>query len=272
MVSDDPGVHEKILREVLLRTAEINLDGSPPMLGQLIHRRLREVSGAEDPYKEAKDHLNRMALSLMPGMKKGVEAAPDPLLMASRLAIAGNMIDMGFSGEISEAEVREAIARVMKEPFAGEIDGFRKSLQAARNILYLADNAGEIVFDRLLIEEIGPERITLAVRGGPVINDVTRVDARAAGLDKIVRIIDNGSDAPGTLLNDCSEEFMKMFNGVDLIIAKGQGNYESLCGESGNIYFLFKVKCQVIADHTGFPVGTHMLWRSGKTRASATVS
>jgi len=132
--------------------------------------------------------------------------------------------------------------------------------------MYLADNAGEIAFDRLLIEKISPERVTLVVRGAPVINDATLADAQAVGLDKIVEIIDNGSDAPGTILSDCSREFQRLYTDADLIIAKGQGNFETLNNEPGNLFFLFKVKCPLVADLVNQPIGTQMLVqsRSGK--------
>lgn len=135
-------------------------------------------------------------------------------------------------------------------------------LNEAQRILYLADNAGEIAFDRLLIEQIGPARVTVAVRGGPVINDATITDARAVGLHEIVEIIENGSDAPGTLLDDCSQEFKWRFAEADLILAKGQGNFEALSDEPHNIFFLLKAKCAVIAAHAGVPLGTHVLVRS----------
>ncbi len=140
----------------------------------------------------------------------------------------------------------------------------KQSLQnqaAARagRILYLADNAGEIVFDRLLVEALAPQRVTLAVRGTPVLNDATAADARAVGLTEICEVIDNGSDAPGTVLEDCSREFRQRFSTADLIIAKGQGNFETLSEAPGNIFFLFKVKCPVIATRTGLPEEAQVL-------------
>ena len=149
-------------------------------------------------------------------------------MTAARIAIAGNMIDLGVNGNVTETDVQQAVRQALSAPFYGDQELFHHSIANARSILYLADNAGEIAFDRLLIEQISPERVTLVVRGGPVINDATRVDAQAVGLDEIVEVIDNGSDAPGTLLEDCSPEFRRRFVDADLIIAKGQGNFESL--------------------------------------------
>jgi uncharacterized protein with ATP-grasp and redox domains len=186
--------------------------------------------------------------------------------MAARLAIAGNLMDMGVIGNLTEAEVRQTMEQALHAPFFGELDKFRQAVGDAKSILYLADNAGEIVFDRLLIEQLPTERVTLAVRGAPIINDVTLIDAQAVGLDQIVEVIDNGSDAPGTILSDCSPEFLRRFAAADLIISKGQGNFETLSGEAGNIFFLFKVKCPKVANLVGQPVGMQMLVQSASVR------
>jgi uncharacterized protein with ATP-grasp and redox domains len=262
MVSTDTTVHERILRELLRWASEIDMDQPAPAMGQRIHRRLREITGVEDPYRAAKDHLNRMALSLLPELEADIDAASDRLAMAARLAIAGNVIDMGVNGNVTESDVRRSVSQALAEPFTAEQNGFRQAVAEARSILYLADNAGEIVFDRLLIEQLLPARVTLAVRGAPVINDATMTDARAVGLHEIIEVIDNGSDSPGTIVEDCNQEFNRRFTEADLILAKGQGNFETLSDESRNIFFLFKAKCPVIAAHAGVAVGTHVLARS----------
>ena len=127
------------------------------------------------------------------------------------------------------------------------LERLRRRVQETKSILYLADNAGEIVFDRLLIEQLPRDRVTVAVKGGPVINDATREDAEAAGLIDLVEVIDNGSDAPGTILEQCSPSFQRRFAEADLVIAKGQGNYETLNDVPREVFFLLKVKCPVIA-------------------------
>jgi uncharacterized protein with ATP-grasp and redox domains len=262
-VSANPAVHEQIIRDVLRWTGEMDLNQSAPVMAQRIHRRLRKITGVDDPYREKKDQMNRLTTELMPALIADVEAADDPLLMAARLAIAGNVIDLGINGNLTDANVRRAMHRALTEPFFGEMDRFRQAVNQARSILYLADNAGEITFDRLLIEQISPQRVTLAVRGAPVINDATRVDAQAVGLDQIVEVIDNGSDAPGTILSDCHPDFRRRFAEADLIIAKGQGNFETLSDAPGNLFFLFKVKCPVIAEHVGQPVGMQVMVQAG---------
>jgi uncharacterized protein with ATP-grasp and redox domains len=258
-VTDDTAVHEQLMRDVLRLATEMDLTQCPPVIGQRIHCQLRRLTGVDDPYRAVKNRFNRMALDMLPELSARIREAKDPLTMAVRLAIAGNIIDFGVNGKIMEDEARLCVRNALNEPFDGDVGAFRRAVEGAQSILYLADNAGEIVFDRLLIEQLPVSRVTLGVRGRPVLNDATMVDARAAGLCDMVEVIDNGSDAPGTLLGDCSEEFRRRFSKSDLVIAKGQGNFETLCDEAANICFLFKVKCPVIADHVGLPVGTHVL-------------
>ena len=258
-LTDDVGVHEQIMRDVLRMTAALDLNQPPPLMGGAIHRRLRELTGVSDPYREAKQRFNRLALAALPELAAMVERAPDPLLAAAELSIAANAIDMGLGAPLTEAGVQAALCGATDAPFKADGVAFSRAVADARAILYLADNAGEIAVDRLLIQALGPARVTLAVRGAPVLNDATLTDARQVGMPDLVQVIDNGSDAPGTDLPNCSAAFLRRFNEADLIIAKGQGNYETLSGVEKNIFFLFKVKCPVISQHAGLPLGTHAL-------------
>ncbi|MCB2153513.1 DUF89 family protein [bacterium] len=257
-VSADPETQERMLREILRWTSEMDLNQSPPELGQRIHRRLRELIAQDDPYREAKERQNRMALRILDEVREDAFRG-NAFEFAVRLAAAGNSIDLAFDPLLSDGAVRTAVQRSLKGVFVGDIDAFRRVVESAKDILFLADNAGEIVFDRLLIEHFPPGKTTVAVRGAPIINDATHEDAKAIGLDRLAEIIDNGSDAPGTILSDCSPQFRERFDSADLIIAKGQGNYETLSEEHGPLYFLFKAKCPVIADHAGLPLGAHIL-------------
>jgi len=260
-ITDDLAVHEQVIRGVLRATAEMDLAQSPVIVAQKIHRHLRELTGVADPYRVVKNRFNRMALDMLPELSAMIGRSADPLCVALRLAIAGNVIDLGVNGRLGEDEARQAIGVALDEPFHGDVEDFRQAVNEAQSILYLADNAGEIVFDRLLIKELSAGRVTVAVRGAPVLNDATMPDAEMAGLCDCVEVIDNGSDAPGTVLTDCSETFRRRFAEADLVIAKGQGNFEALSDEPGDIYFLLKAKCPVIADHLGLPVGTHVATR-----------
>jgi uncharacterized protein with ATP-grasp and redox domains len=228
-------------------------------MSQYIHRRLRELTGIADVYQDAKQRFNALALELLPELQTKVSQAEDPFASAVRLAIAGNVIDLGLNGSLKEVDIRRSLQEVLTEPFFGDMHLFRTTLSTAGRILYLADNTGEIVFDRLLIEQLPAGHVTVAVRGGPVLNDATLTDARAVGLDQIAEVIDNGSDAPGTILDDCSRAFQDCFNRADVIVAKGQGNFESLRNASRNIFFLLKIKCSVVATQTGLAIGTQAL-------------
>lgn len=153
---------------------------------------------------------------------------------------------------------------IFSAPLAGDPAALFEAAAKARSILYLADNAGEIVFDRILIEALPASRVTVAVRGGPVINDATLADAETAGIHEIATVIDNGSDAPGTLLAECSPEFRARFEAADLVIAKGQGNFETLSDTRKHIFFLLSVKCPLVAAEVGAPVGSLVVKQGGR--------
>jgi len=259
LVNLDNKVQEQLFRDVLRWMSEMDLSLPPPVITQLIHRRIRDLSGQADPYLLIKKEQNQLARVLLGEMSEQIKNADDPLEMAIRLAIAGNVIDMGVKGKVTEEELRNSLGQALIQPIWGNIDAFRQKVKQADSILYLADNAGEIVFDRLLIQALAPARVSVAVRGGPVINDATWEDALAVGIGEVAELIDNGSDAPGTVLSDCSDDFCARFASADLVIAKGQGNVETLSQAPREIFFLFKVKCDVIAGHTGIPLGTHAL-------------
>lgn len=265
LITDDEAIQEEVLREVLRLASKMVLYQTPPAMAQKIHRVIRQLTKTDDPYKEMKGRFNDFALKHVPKLQKLLAISEKPFETAVRLAIAGNIIDLGVKCSLTISEVEKTIDQALIVPFdMKDFEDFRKATVEATNILYIADNAGEIVFDRFLIEQLGPEKITLVVKGKPVINDATVEDAQAAGLTDLVRVIDNGDDAPGTILKSCSEEFRHRFKEADLIIAKGQGNYETLSDVDKNIFFLLKAKCQLIANHLGCEIGTVVLRRQSK--------
>ena len=198
-------------------------------MAQRIHRRIRALTGNRDPYAERKDALNRMALALREELRARIDQCRDPLDAAVRLAIAGNTMDLGVKSNLDKSQVRSTILGCFDDPLEGDIEAFRRAIAEARSILYLTDNAGEIIFDRLLLEQLPRDRTVVAVKGGPVINDATMHDAEVAGLVELVEVIDNGSDAPGTILEDCSEDFRKRFFHADLIISQRTGQLRDAC-------------------------------------------
>jgi len=255
-LTDDPAVHEQVLRETLRLASAMRFDCPPPWMGQLIHRVLRQILNDPDPYYQAKQHSNLLALSWYPKLKKQVQSSADPFVTAVQLVSAANVIDFASSNQIGDEDLHRAFEEAKETPLdKGAIDDLRRAVESSQDTLYLADNAGEIVIDRLLIEQMPYRRTTLVVRGHPVINDATLEDAEAAGLPSPVSVIDNGSDAPGTILEDCSASFQSRFRQCDLVLAKGQGNYETLNDQAKNIFFLLKVKCPVIARDIGCEVG-----------------
>ena len=260
MTTEDKQIQEKVLREALFLASTMDMDQSPPAMAQKIHRFIREITGVQDPYLKVKERFNRYALKMYPELKERIENSADPLETAVRLAIAGNIIDLGVKSGLAESQVVKILTKSLTESFDMKaLEEFRNAIAQAKDILYLGDNAGEIVFDRLLIEQLPCKNITFVVKAGPIINDATMQDAEMTGLTDMVSVIDNGSDAPGTILESCSDDFRSRFAGADLVIAKGQGNYETLSDADKNIFFVLKVKCPVIARDLGCTVGEMIL-------------
>jgi uncharacterized protein with ATP-grasp and redox domains len=174
LVSDDEAVAEHVLRSVAALVKDLDMDQSPPEMGQKIHRIVRERVGMDDPYRGIKQTFNEAALKLYPEMRRLIGASEEPLGTAVRLAIAGNIIDFGVNGGVQDGDLERSIRQCLAAHFAdGQLAAFKRAVNEAEDILYLADNAGEIVFDRLLIELLPVERVTVAVKGRPIINDAT---------------------------------------------------------------------------------------------------
>ena len=253
-----------VLDRVLEALRQIELAATPPEIGDRVHRIVRQVAGNCDPYREAKAASTLEALALYPRLKELVREADDPLDVAVRLSIAGNIMDAARN---QECDLWGTVERVLEQPFAAD-DGmaFREALARAGTegragvvpLLYLADNAGETVFDRVLIEALDVP-VVYAVKGGPTLNDATREDALAAGLDRVAEIVSTGLDAPGTILDRCSDEFRELYEKAELVIAKGQANYETLSEEGPRVFLLLQTKCPVIARDVGVPVGSIVL-------------
>lgn len=227
---------------------------SIPELSRELHVLLKQYSDTPDPYKQVKKQSNDLVLSMYSQLKDLVFHSENYFDTALRLAIAGNIIDYGISNHF---DLQGTIDTVLNSEFA--IDDsleLKQSLSEAKTVLYLGDNCGEMVFDKLFIETIMHPNLIYAVRGEPVINDVTLEDARYVGMDRVADLVSNGYDAPSTLLEHCSPEFLEVFNHVDVIISKGQGNLEGLLGKTDKeVYFLLMVKCEVIADVLGVKNG-----------------
>ena len=164
LITDDERIHEELMRQVLALACKMDLRQSPPAMAQKIHQLIRKLTGVQDPYRRIKDRFNRLALQMYPELKNRVATSADPLETAVRLAIAGNIIDFGVNSDLEESHIEIIIAESLTAPLdMGVLEDFKQAAAQAENILYLGDNAGEIVFDRLLIELLGCKRITLVV-------------------------------------------------------------------------------------------------------------
>ncbi|MBU2466811.1 MAG: DUF89 family protein [Bacteroidetes bacterium] len=232
---------------------------SSPALQKQLGQYFRQLTAIADPFSEEKRISNSLAETLYSEWKPSVQEASNPKSLALRLAIAGNIMDYGVNHHF---DLEQTIAHVIQCDFA--IDHSQRllaALGAAKKVLYLCDNAGEIVMDKLFIETLAHPDLTAVVRGFPVLNDATMADAMQIGLHKVAKLMDNGSDAPSTLLDDCSPEFREAYQQADLIIAKGQGNLEGLMPEmDSRIFFLLMAKCDVMAEWLGVSKGSIVVY------------
>ena len=252
---DESGV-KQLLDEVGCMIRDLPLESTPPATGDLIYGKIRQMTGVNDPYKKIKKETIREALELYPELKNIVKKSDNRMLTAAKIAIAGNVIDLGVGNDFNIAKDVHAI---LNQEFAIlHFEKFLESLNEAESVLYLGDNAGESVFDKLLIEELG-KPVTYVVRDIPVINDVTMEDAIDSGLDTVAEIISSGSSAPAIIPSLCSDGFLDRFESAETIISKGQGNYEGLSNVERPIFVLLKAKCQVIANDLGVDTGDIIL-------------
>jgi len=264
----DKLIQKKIIDELSLLIPNFTLETAPPEIGRVVYSLVGKISGVKDPFKEIKENSNKFALKLYPELKQEINNSEDRLLTAVKLSIIGNIIDYGAKNSLN---VVEEIDHLFQGNFiinnennstTFKYNQFKEALNKVDTIIYLADNAGEVVFDRLLIEELVEElgkQVIYVVRGKPIINDALIEDALFCGINEIAKIISSGSDAPGTLLKYCSPEFIRLYQKAELIISKGQGNYEALSEEDKPIFFLFRAKCPVIADDVDCNVGDMVL-------------
>ena len=263
--TDDEAVQRQVVNAVARMIPELPVELKPPEIAQRGYRLIGEITGNNDPFHQAKAEANRAVLAIYPHLKQLVDQSSDSLFTACKLAIAGNAIDLGPNFECGSIE--SIIDATIACPIPLAVDNYSQfwsNLNGCRHLLYLGDNAGEIVFDRLLIEEIHCFKeleVYFVVREKPVIKDVTIDDALAVGMDRVARIVSSGSDAPATILSECSTELQQLYQSADIIIAKGQGNYESLEGGEGNIFFLLRAKCPLVARCLGVSVGDCILKR-----------
>lgn len=263
LFSCDESLTEEVCQQVMQHVAGVDDRMPPPLVLQYVHRLIRETFACDDPYKGLKAEANRMALRLFPLLQQRVSEAKNPLELALRYAIAGNRFDLSLFRSVSRTKIVESLDSAANCEILG-LDAleFERKVEYANRILYLADNAGEIVFDRLLIERLAQiVPVTVVVKGRPVGNKATREDARMAGLERVAQVLDTGEDIPGTVVSRCSREFQEYFYDAGIVLAKGQSHYETLNPAGREIFHLFMVKCRAIAGRLALPVGSMIFYR-----------
>ena len=252
----DPDLRAPLLDEIKAMLEEAFASGEIVGVHRDVYAKLYRVAGNPDPFRDIKQKSTEEALALYPRLKERVESADDPLDLAARYAIAGNVIDFALPHQIDlYHEIDTAIDRPLT---INHLSRLKQRISESDSVLYIGDNAGETVLDRLLIETMGLPTVYL-VRGAPVINDALEEDAQEAGLDKVATVLSSGSSHPGTVLEDCSPEVQMLFTNAPIVVSKGQGNFETLLHATREIFFLLKVKCDLVAEHVNANLGDSIL-------------
>ena len=253
--TEDIKLQETIIKNSLKELSNMNFDETAPEIAFRMHQHAKLITGIEDPYENLKARYNDIANALYDKIKaeKWIENAEEPFDMACRLAIAGNIIDFSVGLELKTEDIIKSVEDSVKCVLHGSGSAaLKQAISTANNIMYIADNAGEIIFDKFLLEQMPKEKVTFVVKGGPIVNDATMADAISTGVVDMVHVIDNGHSAQGTILKDCSESFVAAFERADLIISKGQANFETLSDRKDkDIFYLLRAKCRSVANEIG---------------------
>ncbi|NLA57718.1 MAG: DUF89 family protein [Firmicutes bacterium] len=259
-------------KEIALETLRILLEydahGSPAELSGAVHALVRRLTGNTDPYRKLKKDTIGIARQIYPSVAKGIEVQQDQLLCALKVSAVGNVIDAGVYGDLREVDLEAILREELTKGFAVcDVDVLRADLSGARSVVIVGDNAGETVFDGLLISEIkrmvgDSVNVFYGVRSIPTINDATMEDAVASGLDREAAVMSTGCDEPGLILEKADPDFVKLYMEADIVISKGQGNYEGLSNSKDRgVYFLLKAKCGPVARDLGVKMGDYVFIR-----------
>lgn len=254
----DKTTQMNLINETMKRLLSFDGDITGPHFSDILQSILVKYSNDKKPYQKIKSRNLNKALRFSQYLCKMIEDSNDKLEMAIRASIAGNIIDLGANPNY---DLDNEINKISSDNINLEVlPQFKADFHKAETILFIGDNYEEAIFDKLLIKELRPKNIIFATRSSEILNDITFKDAHSLGVDKLCRVIESGSKIAGTDLSSCNDEFLELFNNTDMVIAKGQGNYETLLYANRPIYFMFKVKCNVIADICGNPVGRSVLY------------
>ncbi|MBE6067302.1 MAG: DUF89 family protein [Clostridium lundense] len=248
-------IQEEIIKKSLKELAEINFNETAPEIAFRMHQHAKNITKIIDPYARLKEQYNEIAKEIYERIidEKWLDNAKDPFDMSCRLAIAGNIIDFSVGLKLEHSDVVKSVEDSIKHNIFGTgTAALREAVEKSNNIMYIGDNAGEIIFDKFLLENLPLNKVTYVVKGGPIVNDATMQDAISTGIVNLVKVIDNGHAAQGTILKDCSSTFKSEFNKADLIISKGQANFETLSDiKDKTIFYLLRAKCNSVASAIG---------------------
>ncbi len=248
-------MQEEIIKRSLKELGEMDFNETSPQIAFRMHQHAKNITGINDPYIRLKEQYNEIAKEIYDRIveEKWLEKSEDPFDMACRLAIAGNIIDFSVGLKLEHSDVVKSVEDSIKHDIFGTgTIALREAVEKAKNIMYIADNSGEIIFDKFLLENLPVNKVTYVVKGGPIVNDATMCDAISTGVTELVKVIDNGHNAQGTVLSDCSSSFNSEFDKADLIISKGQANFETLSDiKDKKIFYLLRAKCSSVASAIG---------------------
>ena len=231
---------------------------SAPHFSIMLQSILNKNLNGQSSFKKIREKNRLNAEKYLKYLQAMMESSEDKLEMAVRTSITGNTIDLGANPNFNlEKEINIITSKQIN---LDSISKFKEDFEKANRILFIADNYEEALFDKFLIEQLKSKEVVFAVRSNEILNDITLKDAKNLGIDKLCKVIESGSRIAGTDLNECTDEFLDLFKNADMVIAKGQGNFETLLNAERAIYFLFKVKCEVISEICGHPVGTGLLY------------
>lgn len=264
----EPEKEDLIFRKCLEKSARIDRHGmTAPEFAEEIYGILTSIAGVKDPYRELRKKQNDLVMDRIDFFRGEIEKASDPLLKAGLYSLLGNIIDYGAATIFNIDGLFSPFRKI--ETAFNDYEKLKSRLMVASNLLIIGDNAGEAVFDRLFMEQIKKVNprvdISYGIRSGPAINDVLKEDAIYVGIPQVARVVETGSTCAGTVVGKLDPGFRAIYDSADVVISKGQGNFETLEEEEQrDIFFILKVKCEPLARHLNLETGA-LLFAFGKT-------
>lgn len=257
-INADADLTHKLHSRVEELSREFSFLHTPPQVAAYVYKEMALIAGMSDLYAKQKRDATLKALGYIDKLSHRIATSDEKLLTAIKVAVAGNVIDLAAKVEFS---LEDELESIFCTPFAiDHFEHFRSALEESKSVLLLGDNAGEHIFDKLFLQtirELYPtKKLYFMSRGAPIINDITYDEAISSGLGEVAKVVDSGVDTPGFDYQRATKEARDLFDSVDLVISKGMGNYESLSPtHRGEVCFLLKVKCEVVARSLGQSVG-----------------